>query len=73
MSFGLGKCTILLIKNGEYSTTNIYPEIPKLYDAENEGYHYLSTMERVNFHVDEVKSLTIKEYILRSEKSLMHT
>eukprot|EP00957_Ditylum_brightwellii_P104613 7971333-Ditylum_brightwellii.AAC.1 len=45
MTFGLDKCTILLIVNGKYSTTNIYPKIPKLDNDNNKGYRYLGVME----------------------------
>eukprot|EP00957_Ditylum_brightwellii_P130831 9980101-Ditylum_brightwellii.AAC.1 len=41
MTFRLDKCAILLITNGEYVTTNICLEIPKLDDEENKGYRYL--------------------------------
>jgi hypothetical protein len=70
MTFGLDKCAILLITNGKYSTTNIYPEIPKLDDEDNKGYRYLGVMEGVNFHIDEVKEMTKKEYISRVRKIL---
>eukprot|EP00957_Ditylum_brightwellii_P040468 3062814-Ditylum_brightwellii.AAC.1 len=45
MKFGLDKCAILLITNSKYSTTNIFPEIPKLDDEDNKGYQYLGVME----------------------------
>eukprot|EP00957_Ditylum_brightwellii_P191504 14579268-Ditylum_brightwellii.AAC.1 len=60
MTFRLDKCTILLITNGKYATTNICPEIPKLDDKENKGYCYLGIMEGVDFHMNEVKELTKK-------------
>eukprot|EP00957_Ditylum_brightwellii_P003555 269582-Ditylum_brightwellii.AAC.1 len=63
MTFGLDKCAILLITNGKYSTTNIYPEIPKLDYEDNKGYRYLGMMEGVDFHIKEVKEMTKKEYI----------
>eukprot|EP00957_Ditylum_brightwellii_P012954 978940-Ditylum_brightwellii.AAC.1 len=63
MTFGLDKCAILLIFNGKYTTTNICPETPKLDDEDNKGYRYLSVMEMVDFHMKEVKDMTIKEYI----------
>eukprot|EP00957_Ditylum_brightwellii_P029239 2210019-Ditylum_brightwellii.AAC.1 len=65
MTFGLDKCTILLISNGKHTTTNICPEIPKLDDKDNKGYRYLGVMEGVDFHMKEVKEMTIKEYISR--------
>eukprot|EP00957_Ditylum_brightwellii_P072831 5535334-Ditylum_brightwellii.AAC.1 len=65
MTFGLGKCAILLINNGKYSTTNIYPEIPKSDDEDNKGYRYLGVMEGVDVHIKEVKEMTKKEYISR--------
>eukprot|EP00957_Ditylum_brightwellii_P059138 4487340-Ditylum_brightwellii.AAC.1 len=70
MSFGLDKCAILLIKNGKYTTPNICPEIPKLDDDENKGYRYLGIMEGVDFHCNEVKEMTEKEYMLRVQKIL---
>jgi hypothetical protein len=70
MTFGLDKCAILLITNGKYSTTNIYPEIPKLDDEDNKGYRYLGVMEGVDFHMKEVKEMTKKEYISRVPKIL---
>eukprot|EP00957_Ditylum_brightwellii_P083401 6339435-Ditylum_brightwellii.AAC.1 len=60
MKFGLDKCAILLITNGKNSTTNIYPEIPKLDDVDNRGYRYLGVMEGVDFHIKEVKEMTKK-------------
>eukprot|EP00957_Ditylum_brightwellii_P021674 1634036-Ditylum_brightwellii.AAC.1 len=65
MTFGLDKCAILLITNGKYSTTNIYPEIPKLDDKDNMGYRYLGVMEGADFHINGVKEMTKKEYISR--------
>eukprot|EP00957_Ditylum_brightwellii_P041921 3175288-Ditylum_brightwellii.AAC.1 len=41
MTFGLDKCAVPTLKNGQYSTTNMLPEIPKLDDDLNKGY-YLS-------------------------------
>eukprot|EP00957_Ditylum_brightwellii_P198490 15127626-Ditylum_brightwellii.AAC.1 len=58
MTFGLDKCAVLTLKNGRYSTTNIFPEIPKLDDDLN------------NFHTQEVNSNTIKEYFSRVQKIL---
>ena len=63
MTFGLDKCAVLTLKNGRYSTTNILPEIPKLDDDLNKGYCYLRIMEGADFHTQEVKSNTIKEYL----------
>eukprot|EP00957_Ditylum_brightwellii_P161276 12279677-Ditylum_brightwellii.AAC.1 len=60
MTFGLDKCAILLIVNGKYSTTNIYPEIPKLDDKDKKGYRYLGVMEGVDFHTKEDKEMTKK-------------
>eukprot|EP00957_Ditylum_brightwellii_P026821 2027699-Ditylum_brightwellii.AAC.1 len=60
MTFGLNKCAILLIANGKYSTTNIYPEIPKLDNDNNKGYRYLGVIEGVDFHIREVKEMTKK-------------
>eukprot|EP00957_Ditylum_brightwellii_P188344 14338237-Ditylum_brightwellii.AAC.1 len=65
MSFGLDKYVILLITNAKYSTTNIYPEIPKLDNAD-----YQSIMEWVDFHMGKVKALTIKEYFQYVRKIL---
>eukprot|EP00957_Ditylum_brightwellii_P095386 7265652-Ditylum_brightwellii.AAC.1 len=56
--------------NGKYTTTNIYPEIPKLDDKDNKGYHYLGVMEGVDFYIKEIKKMTIKEYISRVQKIL---
>eukprot|EP00957_Ditylum_brightwellii_P003242 247096-Ditylum_brightwellii.AAC.1 len=70
MTFGLDKYTILLIVNGKYSTTNIYPKIPKLDNNNNKGYRYLGVMEGVDFHTKEVKEMTKKEYISRVRKIL---
>eukprot|EP00957_Ditylum_brightwellii_P029932 2265102-Ditylum_brightwellii.AAC.1 len=70
MAFGLDKCAILLIVNGNYSTTNIYPKLPKLDDDNNKGYRYLGVMEGVYFHIRKVKELTKKEYISRVRKIL---
>eukprot|EP00957_Ditylum_brightwellii_P065100 4937941-Ditylum_brightwellii.AAC.1 len=69
MTFGLDKCAILLIVNGKYSTTNIYPEIPKLDNNNNKGYRHLGVMEGVDFQMKEVKEMTKKEYISRVHKS----
>eukprot|EP00957_Ditylum_brightwellii_P199554 15212109-Ditylum_brightwellii.AAC.1 len=60
MIFGLNECAILLIVNGKYSTTNIYPEIPKLDNKDNKGYRYLGVMEGVDFHMKEVKEMKKK-------------
>eukprot|EP00957_Ditylum_brightwellii_P024349 1837021-Ditylum_brightwellii.AAC.1 len=65
MAFGLDKCAILLISNGKYTTTKICPKILKLENEDNKGYHYLGVMEGVDFHMKEVKEMTIKEYISR--------
>eukprot|EP00957_Ditylum_brightwellii_P075128 5708835-Ditylum_brightwellii.AAC.1 len=65
MTFGLDKCAILLITNGKYTTTNIWPETPKLDNEENKGYQYLGIMEEVDIHMKEVKELTKKEYASR--------
>eukprot|EP00957_Ditylum_brightwellii_P057680 4373554-Ditylum_brightwellii.AAC.1 len=70
MSFGLYKCVILLITNEKYATTNICPEISKLDDEENKGYRYLGVMEEVDFHMVEVKEMTIKEHISWVRKML---
>eukprot|EP00957_Ditylum_brightwellii_P204174 15338012-Ditylum_brightwellii.AAC.1 len=63
MLFGLDKCAFLVIKNGKYTTTNICPKIPKLGNIDNKGHQYLGIMEGVDFHTDEVKLITFKEYI----------
>eukprot|EP00957_Ditylum_brightwellii_P057962 4394957-Ditylum_brightwellii.AAC.1 len=63
MNFGLDKCAILLILNSKYTTTNIYPEILKLDDEDSKGYQYLGMMKGLDFHMKEVKDMTIKEYI----------
>ena len=63
MTFGLDKCAVLTLKNGRYSTTNILPEIPKLDDDLNKLYRYLGIMKGADFHTQEVKSNTIKEYL----------
>ena len=65
MTFGLDKCAVLTLKNGCYSTTNFLPEIPKLDDDLNKGYQYLGIVEGTDFHTQEVKSNTIKEYFSR--------
>eukprot|EP00957_Ditylum_brightwellii_P208719 15358657-Ditylum_brightwellii.AAC.1 len=62
MTFGVDKCTILYIKNGVYSTTNILPEIPKLDDDANRGYRYLGIMEGTDFLRVEVKQSIQKKY-----------
>eukprot|EP00957_Ditylum_brightwellii_P020797 1568273-Ditylum_brightwellii.AAC.1 len=63
MTFGLDRCAMLTLKNCCYSTTNILPEILKLDDDLNKGYRYLSIMEGADFHTQEVKNNTIKEYL----------
>eukprot|EP00957_Ditylum_brightwellii_P142475 10854605-Ditylum_brightwellii.AAC.1 len=63
MSFGLNKCAILSITNRKYATTNICPDIPKLDDNKNKDYCYLEIMEDVDFHMKEVKELTMKDCI----------
>mmetsp|Transcript_36211 Transcript_36211/g.53028 ORF Transcript_36211/g.53028 Transcript_36211/m.53028 type:complete len:519 (-) Transcript_36211:412-1968(-) len=70
MSFGLDKCAILVIKNGSISTTNIYPDTPKLDDDENKAYRYLGILEGLDFHVEKVKKATKAEYISRVRKIL---
>eukprot|EP00957_Ditylum_brightwellii_P176919 13476337-Ditylum_brightwellii.AAC.1 len=65
MTFGLEKCAVFILKTGQYSTTNILPEIPKLDGDLNKGYRYLGIMEGADFHTQEVKSNTIKEYLSR--------
>eukprot|EP00957_Ditylum_brightwellii_P205094 15342270-Ditylum_brightwellii.AAC.1 len=72
MTFGLNTWAVLTLKNGCYLTTNILPEILKLDDDSNKGYCYLSIMEVADFHTVEVKQNTVKEYISRVQKSLMH-
>eukprot|EP00957_Ditylum_brightwellii_P006259 474747-Ditylum_brightwellii.AAC.1 len=63
MSSGLDNCAILLITNRKYATTNICPEIPKLDDNKNKGYHYFGIINDIDFHMKEVKELTMKDYI----------
>mmetsp|Transcript_28205 Transcript_28205/g.40877 ORF Transcript_28205/g.40877 Transcript_28205/m.40877 type:complete len:147 (-) Transcript_28205:385-825(-) len=70
MSFGLDKCAILVIKNGTLSTTNIYPDIPKLDDDEDKAYRYLEILEGLDFHAEKVKKGTKAEYISRVRKIL---
>eukprot|EP00957_Ditylum_brightwellii_P177363 13510201-Ditylum_brightwellii.AAC.1 len=70
MTFGLDKCAVLILKNDRYSTTIILPKIPKLDDDLNKGYHYLGIMEGADFHTQEVKSNTIKEYLSQVQKIL---
>eukprot|EP00957_Ditylum_brightwellii_P202484 15330398-Ditylum_brightwellii.AAC.1 len=70
VSFGLDKHVILLITNVKYSTTNLCPENPILDNTENKGYCYMGIMGGVDFHVDKVKALTIKEYISHVRKIL---
>eukprot|EP00957_Ditylum_brightwellii_P109239 8333065-Ditylum_brightwellii.AAC.2 len=69
MTFGLDKCAVLTFKNGCCSTTNILPEIPKLVDDLNKGYQYLGIMEGADFHTQDIKSNTIKEYFSQVQKS----
>eukprot|EP00957_Ditylum_brightwellii_P085177 6477839-Ditylum_brightwellii.AAC.1 len=61
MSFELEKCAVLTLKNGRYSTTNILPEIPKLDNDSNKGYHYLGILEGADFHTQKVKDNTSKD------------
>eukprot|EP00957_Ditylum_brightwellii_P185495 14123382-Ditylum_brightwellii.AAC.1 len=49
-------------------TTDILPEIPKLDNEVNKGYHYLGIMKGVDFHVEEAKEIIKQEYIPRVPK-----
>eukprot|EP00957_Ditylum_brightwellii_P193535 14737944-Ditylum_brightwellii.AAC.1 len=70
MTIRLDKRAVLTLKNGRYSTTNILPEIPKLNDVLNKGYQYLIIMEGADFHTQEVKCNTIKEYLSQVQEIL---
>eukprot|EP00957_Ditylum_brightwellii_P038795 2932150-Ditylum_brightwellii.AAC.1 len=63
MTFDLDKCAVLTLRNGRYSTTNILPKTPKVDDDLNKGNRYLGIIESADFHTQEVKSNTIKEYL----------
>eukprot|EP00957_Ditylum_brightwellii_P091243 6946877-Ditylum_brightwellii.AAC.1 len=69
MTYGLGMCTVLTLKNGNPITTNILPDIPK-FDEQN-GYKYLGIAESTDFLTQEVKQFVAKEYIVQIRKILL--
>eukprot|EP00957_Ditylum_brightwellii_P075281 5720636-Ditylum_brightwellii.AAC.1 len=70
MTFGLDKCAVFTLTNGRYSTANLLPEIPKLDDDLNKGYCYLGIIKGADFHAQEVKDNTTKEYLSQIQKML---